>query len=67
MPYVLVMLFLASTGPSRLDHVDSIRFDSQKACESAEQAIRANALLAHALVTTKGADQTVSMKCLPAS
>ncbi len=61
MPYILLMLFLATSGPPRLEHVDSIRFDSQEACESAEKAIRTNALLA-----AKGADLTMSMACSPA-
>ncbi len=62
MPYILVMLFLAAGGPPRLDHVDSIRFDSQRACESAEKIVRSNALLA-----SRGADLIVSMTCMPAN
>jgi hypothetical protein len=56
------MLFLAAGGPPRLDHVDSIRFDSQRACESAEKIVRSNALLA-----SRGADLIVSMTCMPAN
>ena len=32
MAYILVIYFLTGTNPTRIDHVDSIRFDDKWAC-----------------------------------
>jgi hypothetical protein len=46
MPYILVMLFLTTTPNSQyVNHVDSIRFDTQEACEAAQKAIGENTKL----------------------
>jgi hypothetical protein len=61
MPYILIMLFLAASGPPRLDHVDSVRFDSERACEAALKNVQTNASLA-----ANFSDTRVSIACLPA-
>ena len=38
MPYILIVIFIA-TAPGRIDHIDSIRFDNQKACQIFESSI----------------------------
>jgi hypothetical protein len=61
MPYILIMLFLAATGPTRLDHVNSIRFDSEQACKAAMVSFRS-----HAILAANGADLLVTLDCIPA-
>ncbi|HUZ31390.1 MAG TPA: hypothetical protein VMV19_04685 [Xanthobacteraceae bacterium] len=65
MQYILLMLFVASTPPSRLDHVDSVRFDNQAACLSAMAIVSKTA----ALAAQVGGFSTVpvSLECVPAA
>jgi hypothetical protein len=62
MPYVLVIIFIASQPP-RLDHVDSIRFDNEEACMAVLHTVNnASATLA----TMRGIANPVTVECAPA-
>jgi hypothetical protein len=37
MPYILVIVFVSQTTPLHFEHIDSIRFENQKACEEARR------------------------------
>ena len=66
MPYLLIIMF-AATNPVRLGHVESIRFDDQKACMSAMSAI----LSSSPMGSTRSGDNApvgiLQMKCVPAA
>ena len=38
MPYILIVMFFAASA-GRLEHIDSIRFDNEKACQAARMAV----------------------------
>ncbi len=59
MPYILIVYFLA-TGPWRLDHIDSIRFDNEQACNDAELQVAAKR-------AAFGQQNTVEVECVPAA
>ncbi len=63
MKYILVMLFLSVNGPPHLDHVDSIRFDSEKACQNALSALQIHANIA---ANNGDGEVHVTMDCLKA-
>lgn len=68
MPYILIIVFAAVAGPPRIDHVDSVRFDDQKACTSALNGISSNAPRPYNPKT--GNNQVVNIiqiVCVPAS
>lgn len=41
MPYILIIMMLSATAPSRVTNVQSIRFDNQKACINAMTEMKA--------------------------
>jgi hypothetical protein len=67
MPYILiVMFFVTQPGslPARLDHIESIRFDDQKACKSAASWIidRINGMS----IPGQSSPNNLRIECLPA-
>jgi hypothetical protein len=66
MPYLLIIMFAAS-NPVRLGHVDSIRFDDQKACTSAMSAILSSSPMAANQSGDSAPVGILQMKCVPAA
>jgi len=63
MPYILIVMFFASAA-GHLDHIDSIRFDNEKACIAGRMALSV-ALSGDG--ETLGSGGRVRAECVPAT
>lgn len=71
MPYVLIIIIGALTlpdTPRRIDHVESIRFESQQACEAARSAVSESiSNIINQPGQSKQSASNVQMLCQPVS